>query len=353
MSKSTSLLAKKISVSKSKSKSMELKKSMVLSTEAEMKEMLEKKTLVHDVSYYKTLIKEGKPTKDPTEARPDKKNITIKDDSSYIVLNNYFFINEGLYSVVKRNVEKKQNTLLLGPTGIGKTEMVSCIASELQLPITIFDMGTMSDPIMSLVGTNIIQVKDGKTSSSFTKSRFSEVIQKPGIVLLDELSRASATANNLLFPCLDFRKELAMEYCFEDTTPIKVHPDCVFFATANLGSQYTGTHKLDRALLDRFMTVEMDPLDAHQLLNVLSVYTNNKLVPSVITAIVEIYEKINKLHDEFKISFNLSMRHLKLICDLVIDNFTIYDSFYVISKGLGGQDGVKSIQSVLETAKKR
>ena len=76
---------------------------------------------------------------------------------------------------------------------------------------------------------------------------------------------ASATANNLLFPCLDFRRELPMEYCFEDCAPIKIHPECVFFATANLGGQYTGTHKLDRALMDRFMLVEIDPLQEAQV----------------------------------------------------------------------------------------
>lgn len=67
--------------------------------------------------------------------------------------------------------------------------MVSNLAKKMGLPLTIFDMGTMSDPVMSLVGTHAIKVKDGHTTSEFIRSRFSEVIQKPGIVLLDEISR--------------------------------------------------------------------------------------------------------------------------------------------------------------------
>jgi midasin (ATPase involved in ribosome maturation) len=211
-------------------------------------------------------------------------------------------------------------------------------------------MGTMSDPIMSLVGTHIIKMEDGKTTSTFVKSRFSEMIQKPGIILLDELSRASATANNLLFPCLDFRRELPMEYCFEDASPIKVHPECVFFATANLGGQYTGTHKLDRALMDRFMLVEIDPLTSEDVTKAITIQ-NPKMDPLVIAKMVDVYTKINNAHDEFVIGFNLSIRHLKLIAALVEDGFTLYDSFYIICKGIGGPDGLKALETILNTAK--
>lgn len=224
------------------------------------------------------------------------------------------------------------------------------MAKVVGLPLTIFDMGTMSDPIMSLVGTHAISIQDGNTHSEFKRSRFSEVIQQPGIVLLDEISRASAAANNLLFPCLDFRRELAMEYCFEDSTPIKVHPDCVFFATANLGSQYTGTHKLDRALMDRFMILEIDPLSTQEIKEVLSScypgITNAKL-----DTIVTCYNSINTAHDDYKVSFNLSLRHLKIIGEMVQDGFTIYDSFYAICKGIGGKDGLSVLKEILNLTK--
>lgn len=104
-------------------------------------------------------------------------------------INSYYKVAEGLYAVAQRNALRGVNTLLLGPTGVGKTELVANLAKELGLPLTIFDMGTMSDPIMSLVGTHVIKMEDGKTTSHFAKSRFSEVIQQPGIILLDELSR--------------------------------------------------------------------------------------------------------------------------------------------------------------------
>jgi midasin (ATPase involved in ribosome maturation) len=282
---------------------------------------------------------------------PDESKLEIDKKKGIVTINGYFKLRLGTYEILKHNIQHCVNTMLIGPTGTGKTEVISNIADVFGLPITIFDMGTMTDPVMGLVGTHVITVKDGVTHSEFRRSRFSDVIQQPGIVLLDEISRAGAMSNNLLFPCLDFRKELPMEYSFHDTTPVAVHPNCVFFSTANMGSQYTGTHKLDRALLDRFMLVEADTLKTDDIISTLK-----SEFPGVsdakITKLVETFEAINKEHDDFKISFNLSLRHLKTITKLVSNGFTIYDSYFVLCKGLGGKEGLQSIKTILEESSK-
>lgn len=298
-----------------------------------------------------TIVKKTKRAVKSTVESPRIKSVPkIGSYRKYTTIDDRFMIETAIYKIVERNIKCKQNTLLLGPTGVGKTEMVSNIAASLDLPLTIFDMGTMTDPIMSLVGMHVVKSKGDTTHSEFVKSRFSEVIQKPGIVLLDELSRANAMANNLLFPCLDFRRELSMEYCFDDTTPIKVHPDCIFFATANLGAQYTGTHKLDRALVDRFMVIEIDSLTSDAIEKVIASYTPT-LDPKDINTMVTCYTAINASHEKYEISFNLSLRHLKLIAGMVSDGFTIYDSFFTICKGIGGKDGLKAIEVILNNTK--
>jgi midasin (ATPase involved in ribosome maturation) len=157
-------------------------------------------------------------------------------------------------------------------------------------------------------------------------------------------------ANNLLFPCLDFRRELPMEYSFHDTTPVKIHEQCVFFSTANMGSQYTGTHKLDRALLDRFMLIEVDSIKKEDIVSTLTAEFP-KITKAKINKLVSVFEKINKEHDEFKISFNLSIRHLKTIAKLVSNGFTIYDGYVALCKGLGSQEGLKAIKAILDDAK--
>lgn len=294
--------------------------------------------------------KKSRRTKLKGEESPKTETPAVENKDGQIVLNGYFMLEKGTFEILKHNMIHNISTMLIGPTGLGKTEVVVNVAAALGLKVTTFDMGTMTDPIMGLVGTHTIEVKDGKTYSEFKKSRFSEVIQEPGIVLLDEISRASAAANNLLFPCLDYRRELPMEYAFGDTTPIKVHPQCVFFSTANMGSQYTGTHKLDRALIDRFMMIMMDSLTTSQTTKSLQ-FTFPTLKIDKINKIVKIYDGINKEHADFKIGFNLSMRHLKVICQLVNNGFTIYDAYYALCKGVGGHDGLKAIESILSTNK--
>lgn len=267
-----------------------------------------------------------------------------------LMLNGYYMLSKGLFAVLRHNILEGENSMIVGATGLGKTELIENIAKVLNKKVTIFDMGTMTDPIMGLVGTHTITVEDGVTKSSFTRSRFSEVIQEPGIVLLDELSRAGVMANNLLFPVLDYRRELSMEYAFDDTTPVKVHPECVFIATANIGSQYTGTHKMDRALVDRFMTIEVDPLEKSEVM-IMMKQLFPKISEEKLKKMVDVYESINKDHEEFKISFNMSLRHLKQIAKLVQNGITIYDSFVVVCKGLGSKEGLEAVKHLLDTAK--
>jgi nitric oxide reductase NorQ protein len=220
----------------------------------------------------------------------------------------------------------------LGPSGSGKTELVMNLAKEMNLPIHIFDMGTMLDPIMSMVGTHTIITENEKSVSKFSVSRFSEAIQQPGIILLDELSRANVLANNLLFPCLDSRRQLSMEYSFHNHEPIEVHPDCVFIATANIGGQYTGTHRLDQALLSRFMVVQIAEPPLDQIKEIIK--SEFGFNDSVVKTIVRTYAAINKKHAEFEIQINLTIRNLKTICNLMQSGFTMYDAFHVVTNGL-------------------
>ena len=280
-----------------------------------------------------------------TGKKVSRKVPKISFKGSMVTLDKTFKVEKGLYEILKRNVEKGVNTLLLGETGCGKTEIVTHMAAVLEMPLHIIDMGTMTDAVSGLIGIHTVTIVDGKTTSSFKRSRFSQIIQQPGIILLDELSRASVQANNLLFPCLDFRRELPMEYCFEDQTPVKVHPNCVFIATANLGSQYTGTHKIDRALLDRFMTLKVTTPKSEDIKDSLMATYNVRGID--VATIVAIYDNLLKAHSQFKIDFKLSFRHLKFITQMVEDGFTIYDAFYAICNSMTNIEDTKILKDLL------
>lgn len=170
-----------------------------------------------------------------------------------------FWVDPDNWDTLLCNCHDRENTMLVGPSGTGKTELVLLLGKRLGLPVKVYDMGAMHDPMTQLLGTHRLVEKDGNTVSAFEYAQFVRDIQQPGIILLDELSRAPLMTDNILFPCLDSRRELAVEMAGEnEARRVKVHPDVIFIATANVGAEYTGTMSLDRALVSRFFPVELD-----------------------------------------------------------------------------------------------
>ncbi|MBP8994680.1 MAG: AAA family ATPase [Bacteroidales bacterium] len=297
--------------------------------------------------------KKTKDTKNPnfnkdliSETYPEIADI----DHSYELCGTYLLKKE-LFKVLEWTIQRGKNILLIGDSGDGKTELPYYIAQALKIPITSFDMGTMTDAILGLVGAHVIKTEDGKPKSVFVKSRFVNAIQQPGIILLDELSRAEHSACNILFPALDFRRHFSMEYCFDDSQlPINVHPQCIFWATANVGAEYSGVKKIDRALLDRFLPIEVDPLTEEQLLHISRRY---QLSEEAATKIIDAYLSIRIKFAKFELSYQLSPRSFKQICEFVQDGFTIYDAFYIICKGIGGKKGIEEAATLLSEIKKK
>jgi nitric oxide reductase NorQ protein len=81
------------------------------------------------------------------------------------------------------------------------------------------------------------------------------------VILLDELSRAHPEAWNILMTVLDLNQRYLRLDEKDGAPTIKVAPGVSFIATANVGNEYTSTRVMDRALMDRFITIEMDQLD--------------------------------------------------------------------------------------------
>lgn len=54
-----------------------------------------------------------------------------------------FFVREDDWYLLVRNTLNQVNTMLLGPTGTGKTEVLNLVASKLGLNCSVYDMGSM------------------------------------------------------------------------------------------------------------------------------------------------------------------------------------------------------------------
>lgn len=230
-----------------------------------------------------------------------------------------FYVNPDDWYLLLRNITNHVNTMMIGPTGSGKTELVLLACERLGVPCKVYDMGAMYDPVAGLLGTHRLQ-KGGE--SVFDYARFTQDIQEPCVILLDELSRAPVTTNNILFPCLDSRRTLSVEMAGgEDMRLINVHEECCFIATANVGSEYTGTNSMDRALVNRFFPLELGymPKDAEEGV----LLKRHRIEKDAARHIVSVANRVRDLYVKQEVSCSLSTRETLMTAELVADGWDV------------------------------
>lgn len=246
----------------------------------------------------------------------DKKNRKPRDKDG-------FHVDERVWKILLENLNRKRNTLLTGPSGSGKTEIVRRLCEQTGTPFTIIQMGSITDPTEQLVGKMDIDSLTGGTV--FDWADFALAIQKPGVVLLDEVNRIPKNGENTLFSCLDGTRELSAAGAkTSDRRTIKVNPDCCFFATANIGDEFTGTKQIDGALKTRFMQVELDYMTQGDEVKILMARTGvNK---DDATNIAFVANKIRTMARKGEVQVSISTRETITCAELVHDGFSVLDA---------------------------
>lgn len=238
---------------------------------------------------------------------------TVKDDG--------FYMSESDWMILIRNIKRNINTLVTGPTGSGKTTAIKLACEKLGIPCSVYDMGSLFDPISSLLGVHRLEAG----SSKFDYAKFAMDIQKPGVILLDEISRAPIQSNNILFPCLDDRRMLPVEIAgCKDIRSISIHPEVCFIATANIGVEYTGTNTMDRALQNRFFPIELDYLDKKTESQVLQ--KRCEISKDAADLVVRIATEIRNIYKKQELSISVSTRETLMVGNLIKDGWSVKDA---------------------------
>lgn len=146
------------------------------------------------------------------------------------------------------------NLLFVGPSGSGKTDGARYLAALVGLPFTKVDAASMTDP-EAWFGTREIVVQDGVAVTDYIPSAFVQAIQKPGLVLIDEVTRVRDEHRNVLLPLLDGTRAVMNPLTGE---VLHRHPQCFIVMAGNVGLHFTGTNAIDPAFLTRALTVEFD-----------------------------------------------------------------------------------------------
>jgi hypothetical protein len=126
-----------------------------------------------------------------------------------------------------------------------------------------------------------------------------------------------------------------------DGSPIvNVAEGVTFIATANIGNEYTSTRVMDRAILDRFVTIEMDVLDDVKELGLLKF-----MFPEVneydLKAIAEIahHTRTQSMSENGKLTSMVSTRASVEMAGLIYDGFELNEAAEISIYPFFSQDG--------------
>jgi MoxR-like ATPase len=254
-------------------------------------------------------------------------NIKKSLSSSKYATPKSFSIDEDKWIHLLRNFIKGINTLITGETGTGKTTLVTLIAATENAKVLKLDMGAAGDAIPYLLGQQILTVEDGKSMTEYRESELTLFIRKANenpnkkfVVLFDEINRSPHGATNILFPLLDDSRTLKNNYTPEFATITKVeHNNIWFVATANVGSQYSGTNAFDDALKSRFFRVPLKDLDVLELkFRAESVYG---LTSETARKVSKLIDGVNKKVLAGELTTRLSYRDFQNLCEMLADGY--------------------------------
>lgn len=250
------------------------------------------------------------------------------------IINNNF-INRKIYKDFKFLFENSdKNLLLFGETGAGKTYMTEHLAQEKSLDFTRISLDNTFS-IQDLIG----HWELNQATSSFKFGILAEAIQKPGIILLDELSAMDGNKIYFLHQLLDSGHLLIKEHGM-----IKKHKSCRLIAALNPHTRrHAGTNRLNTSLVNRFYVIEVSQFNKKELSEFLPEHKYK-------TALIEFYIKTAEAILVNDLDFEISIRNIMYIYDLLNKGFDLRQAinygFTNSVKLLADQDSVKLCEDI-------
>ena len=258
--------------------------------------------------------------------------------SSYSLKPKALMMNELKWKYLVRSAVRGKNIMMTGPAGCGKTMAAKCAVNALDRPDFYFNLGATQDPRATLIGNTHFDKAKG---TFFSESAFVKAIKTPNaVILMDELSRAHPDAWNILMTVLDGGQRYLRLDEAEGSPIVNVADGVTFIATANIGNEYTSTRVMDRAILDRFVTIEMDVLDDVKEFGLLK-FMFPEVNEDDLKAIAEIahHTRTQSMSENGKLTAMVSTRASVEMAGLLYDGFELGEAAEISIYPFFSQDG--------------
>lgn len=162
--------------------------------------------------------------------------------------------------VVTRALEKGNNVLLKGDTGVGKDKLIKHIAAKTNQPL--YQVNFSKDTrVEDLIGYQDLVADNGSTEMEWVDGILTKAVRNGGVFLADEINGASGAATMALHSVTEKEDpKLTIPQTGEVVTP---HEE--FRVVGTLNERYAGTKKMNRAFMNRFVNIPLDYLNVGDL----------------------------------------------------------------------------------------
>jgi len=195
---------------------------------------------------------------------------------------------------LKKVMGLNRNILIEGPVGVGKTFLVQQGLLDLKKKFERIDGDTRYTE-QKLTGwfDPPIVLKKGYSKDSFIEGPLVTAMRQGKVLFINELNRMPEAVQNILLPAMDERR-ITMPKLGE----LEAKPGFCVIATQN-PREFTATHALSEALLDRFEMIQLDYQSREQELLILKQEVSSKLKGNVLERLVDLI-RATRNHTQIK-----------------------------------------------------